>query len=712
MASNEERTPPEPNSGQQKILPRRRNGKQQSCEPCRLAKAACDHRLPRCGRCARRGIEERCIYHPAPMTKAAGSPRVQKRTNEPNTKSPASDEPHLLQLLSHQCSTPNEFGEASHLGLNSPTSTEPQYLGSTSYSAVFEENKESIGEDWEDHIHALVAPEVTDAHLNTTISVLKALPDRETGEMLITSRFEIHDGPMHEPSTRYCFTSLWDTFGDALRDGANHEALRRMAHQILENTYSPVSSCRTAADWLQSHTGERIRCEVLGTLLSLFGLAVPALPETHSIFQGTSPKQLLYRFGRAAELCQELCGRISVVNEFTLYMHYQLSLVQSLYSGDDSGFFWRKSGHVATAITALGLHRESTVVNQTPFMVAEIRKRTFAAAFIVDKQLATLIGRPPRLSKRYSNCRLPLDLSDKEIMLQDSDLSRKKASLDANGWNTEGKVTRTGCLRARVIATQIRDEILELGLGPESKCTATKRDEVRAKSLQAFDTLPEQLKYPRDLSTLIPVQRSSIFTIRLEFLLNQYLLDRLPTEDAQQNKQALVDTAGEMLETLLVFLGQNHAPAGPWGRSSSRMIYYGIPSASVLAIELLRQRQHPTRFLVLLPRAKIVQNLSVFNHFLSTVNPINGNHVACARIHRVIQRILDQILEAVPGQIPIEPTMQLTPTELPSVNEEVAVPVDDADVDLPAILGPFDDMEFTEWFSAVDWTRGPWSNGV
>ena len=48
----------------------RRNGKPASCEPCRVNKTKCDHGMPKCDRCKQRGIEERCFYHPAPLTKA------------------------------------------------------------------------------------------------------------------------------------------------------------------------------------------------------------------------------------------------------------------------------------------------------------------------------------------------------------------------------------------------------------------------------------------------------------------------------------------------------------------------------------------------------------------------------------------------------------------------------------------------------------------
>jgi hypothetical protein len=54
----------------------RRNGKLQSCEPCRKSKLACDHRLDGCGRCRKRRRVDLCVYHPNPMTvcRRASSP--------------------------------------------------------------------------------------------------------------------------------------------------------------------------------------------------------------------------------------------------------------------------------------------------------------------------------------------------------------------------------------------------------------------------------------------------------------------------------------------------------------------------------------------------------------------------------------------------------------------------------------------------------------
>ncbi|PON22577.1 hypothetical protein TGAM01_v208466 [Trichoderma gamsii] len=47
----------------------RRNGQLSSCEPCRKSKLRCDHGRPQCARCARRRLTDQCFYHPAPMAR-------------------------------------------------------------------------------------------------------------------------------------------------------------------------------------------------------------------------------------------------------------------------------------------------------------------------------------------------------------------------------------------------------------------------------------------------------------------------------------------------------------------------------------------------------------------------------------------------------------------------------------------------------------------
>lgn len=65
----------------------RRNGKLQACEPCRRGKLRCDHMMPTCGRCAKRGKPDQCLYHPAPLTKASTSHKANSEKSSPRLNS-------------------------------------------------------------------------------------------------------------------------------------------------------------------------------------------------------------------------------------------------------------------------------------------------------------------------------------------------------------------------------------------------------------------------------------------------------------------------------------------------------------------------------------------------------------------------------------------------------------------------------------------------
>src|SRR4051812_21536002 len=81
---------------QQRSTPvRRRNGKQQACEPCRKRKLACDHDYPTCHRCQRRKISQDCVYLP-PSKQSSVLAGSQRRSE--STTSPLSPPPHLRNL--------------------------------------------------------------------------------------------------------------------------------------------------------------------------------------------------------------------------------------------------------------------------------------------------------------------------------------------------------------------------------------------------------------------------------------------------------------------------------------------------------------------------------------------------------------------------------------------------------------------------------------
>ena len=61
---------------------------------------------------------------------------------------------------------------------------------------------------------------------------------------------------------------------------------------------------------------------------------------------------------------------------------------------------------------------------------------------------------------------MPLDLSDDETMAEGEELETMREKLDLNGWSTSGKIYPSTVCRAWMSMSLIRDEILELSLGP------------------------------------------------------------------------------------------------------------------------------------------------------------------------------------------------------------------------------------------------------
>lgn len=219
-----------------------------------------------------------------------------------------------------------------------------------------------------------------------------------------------------------------------------------------------------------------------------------------------------------------------------------------------------------------------------------------------------------------------------------------------------------------------------------------------------------------DLSGLKPVQISSIITIKLEFLMNEYLLGRIKTENGgPEDKQPLVDTAQEILDIVVLFEGLHNPAGGLFVGSTRLLIYFGVPSAGLLAIELLKQHRYPKRHGIKLNRAKVIRNLSVFTHFLRNVPVDHGNYIICSRVNKVISRILDQILEDPPNPeeqctscaIQTRSTLEMTPIE-PEHGETDRLPP--LEIDVPAVMGPVDDIEFMSWITAQDWDKGPWTD--
>lgn len=136
---------------------------------------------------------------------------------------------------------------------------------------------------------------------------------------------------------------------------------------------------------------------------------------------------------------------------------------------------------------------------------------------------------------------------------------------------------------------------------------------------------------------------------------------------------------------------------------------WGIPSAGVLSVELLKQTKTPGKNNINLPRSEIIRNLSLLIGFLEWVRPAAGNYKLCAQMCHIIKHILDQILNPPPQQPSL--SQEAISNEITqSHNPETGAAVDAFDTTTldSANFGDGFGLDNLEWLNDIDWSRGPW----
>jgi hypothetical protein len=136
----------------------------------------------------------------------------------------------------------------------------------------------------------------------------------------------------------------------------------------------------------------------------------------------------------------------------------------TLVTGDASYLTWRRLGTLISACVAKGLHGEIRVSSDVPFWMSELRKRLFAATYILDKSISNFLGRPPRLSRKYCTMQLPLDLEPAHLRLPGAELEDVVNRLDQHGWNTNASLGGMVWIRCQFILSMICEDVLELAL--------------------------------------------------------------------------------------------------------------------------------------------------------------------------------------------------------------------------------------------------------
>lgn len=108
----------------------------------------------------------------------------------------------------------------------------------------------------------------------------------------------------------------------------------------------------------------------------------------------------------------------------------------------------------------IGLHDNRGDVNDKS-VITQIKRRICAKHLTLDKVVSTYTGRPPLISQRFVSTPPPLDIPDEVLFGM---VPWEDGMLDADGWNTSGRIYAVTQLRARLMISEIRDPILEIAL--------------------------------------------------------------------------------------------------------------------------------------------------------------------------------------------------------------------------------------------------------
>ena len=264
-----------------------------------------------CGRCLRRQLAYQCFYDPVVEETTGTQRRRQPTAARPQSKKyiqvstsqlvgneglqPATprrlSEPSFLPNSTRSDLTSGRLGGfASSSSLNvSAYSNQVGYMGSSSYSAVFDQINGSldIAETGSVPNPAIYTSPVPEDLVRKGADVLFHLRDLEMLDTLLQRWLRLGNGYLiFEPIYRIWMRGIVEHLGPVLKQASCPDDLRNMSVILWRNTRIPIeiNGVTTARDWAQRTTGQCLRWEVLGLLFSAIGIVSGSLSDWDATF--------------------------------------------------------------------------------------------------------------------------------------------------------------------------------------------------------------------------------------------------------------------------------------------------------------------------------------------------------------------------------------------------------------------------------------------
>lgn len=352
----------------------RRNGKPQSCEPCRKSKVRCDHAYPTCLRCRARNAGAQCVYHPAPLTR----PRSQYRQWKPEAaKSSSSSIPsavsgdsgspgselvtpisseggdlHQYRIEDLGFEKSGQWDDRRRSAVNEYASTpansmfRPNFLGSTSYSSVFAHSWKTgaagSAKQWQSPLYdvengeeLIISPEKVNAGA-ALLSRISTIPDIEG---TIRRFYKVrHFVFIPEILVLNSVVSIKATLQGHSTTSSH---LQNLSKAVFINTSRALdfSRCKNPKIIHEMITGPYLRWEIIGIIFTLVALSSQDVYDDRAQQSGQhGGHDFTLAMAAASEEVLGFCTSTEHLNDLVAWYQYESFLLQTSLHGDTSEY--------------------------------------------------------------------------------------------------------------------------------------------------------------------------------------------------------------------------------------------------------------------------------------------------------------------------------------------------------------------------------------
>ncbi|KAJ5225196.1 hypothetical protein N7468_006421 [Penicillium chermesinum] len=628
---------------------RRRNRSLASCEPCRKAKVRCDHQKPVCGGCLRRQLQNRCWYHPAPLTRRATA-----------MPTPILDP---IQPISNLLET--------HTFLDSPQANESVSQG----RAEMESIRPATFKPWLWPFASLVAPEsrsyfsrvetesklAHEANLATMIHLVSKLSLLPTIERLLNEYYKFSQAALvARPIVSQLIASMktgltMAGYANESEDGVLEiQDPTQLARGVLQASSLEITITPSLdpEGFCALFTGPCLRVEALGLVYTIAARSALYFSRHEDESEDALMQDMIWYSDSCLRLARELSPRTT---DLIIWLAQENLQLTTLLAGDAGLHGWRRVSDLSNDVFALGLNREATYSSRAiPFFLAECRRKTYASSYYLDKVFAIVLSRPPRMSARHADCKLPLDLASRDIFVSsEAEVESSCRKVTSDGWANDSRYHTTTWARVRCILGVFREEMIEFQISAVRPVDKTKLLELFDRCIQVWDSLPPHLKYRPDCwDSDIPVAGCFMLgKIYLSYLHIQFYIQRILGEGLQTPLPMLLELSSSILETVIQMTNSRNKTSFTFREVPEILLSYGLPCASILITALESASRDPTQPLPpLLKPSALIRNLSVLVANLDLMTrPGDPNHTYCQQASKTLSRKLDRILDSFAG---------------------------------------------------------------